>query len=285
MKCPKCAYIGFEATNRCRNCGYDFSLAVDRPADADLPLRADEATAPMGDFDLDLPTRPAPGARVRRREDPLLDPEAAGPPGASTPDLPLFLEDPTGEAPMVRPAAAPPPLAVRRSTPTPAKPRPRPTPRPADRELALLPADAHTPADSDAAAGTVRRLAAALLDVVLLGGVDLTVVYFTLRVCRLAAADLRVLPVWPLLGFLALLNGGYVAALTAVSGQTMGKMAFGLRVVSSDGRPVSTGQAIVRAVLLLVSAVPAGLGLVPALFDRGRRGVHDRLAGTRVVRR
>ena len=26
MKCPKCAYLGFETGDRCKNCGYDFSL-------------------------------------------------------------------------------------------------------------------------------------------------------------------------------------------------------------------------------------------------------------------
>ena len=26
MKCPKCGYLGFEHVERCRNCGYDFSL-------------------------------------------------------------------------------------------------------------------------------------------------------------------------------------------------------------------------------------------------------------------
>ena len=27
MRCPKCRYIGFEEQDRCRNCGYDFSLS------------------------------------------------------------------------------------------------------------------------------------------------------------------------------------------------------------------------------------------------------------------
>ena len=27
MKCPKCQYISFDSGDRCRNCGYDFSLA------------------------------------------------------------------------------------------------------------------------------------------------------------------------------------------------------------------------------------------------------------------
>ena len=26
MKCPKCGYLGYQDVERCRNCGYDFSL-------------------------------------------------------------------------------------------------------------------------------------------------------------------------------------------------------------------------------------------------------------------
>jgi len=33
-----------------------------------------------------------------------------------------------------------------------------------------------------------------------------------------------------------------------------------------------------------VLAVPAGLGFLTALFSRDHRGLHDRFAGTRVVR-
>ena len=39
MKCPKCHYLGFETGDRCKNCGYDFSLlsaAELQPADYDI---------------------------------------------------------------------------------------------------------------------------------------------------------------------------------------------------------------------------------------------------------
>ena len=39
MKCPKCGYLGFEPVDRCRNCGYDFSLAP-APQLPELPIRA-----------------------------------------------------------------------------------------------------------------------------------------------------------------------------------------------------------------------------------------------------
>jgi uncharacterized RDD family membrane protein YckC len=36
--------------------------------------------------------------------------------------------------------------------------------------------------------------------------------------------------------------------------------------------------------LWFVLAIPAGLGFASALFNREHRGLHDRFAGTRVVR-
>ena len=45
MKCPKCDYLGFETGDRCKNCGYDFSLMPIDAADADLPLREPEPFA------------------------------------------------------------------------------------------------------------------------------------------------------------------------------------------------------------------------------------------------
>jgi uncharacterized RDD family membrane protein YckC len=72
----------------------------------------------------------------------------------------------------------------------------------------------------------------------------------------------------------------------AANGQTIGKMAAGVKVVSTDVETarVSLGHAVVRAAAYLVSALPAGLGLLPALFGADRRTIHDRLAATRVVK-
>jgi len=57
MRCPKCRYISFDSGERCRNCGYDFSLAAETPPD-DLSLRADRETAgPLADFSMGDPAR------------------------------------------------------------------------------------------------------------------------------------------------------------------------------------------------------------------------------------
>jgi len=90
-----------------------------------------------------------------------------------------------------------------------------------------------------------------------------------------------------LIAFLLVQNGGYLVAFTA-GGQTLGKMAAGIRVVSVDAagkdETLDVGRAFLRTLAWLVLAVPAGLGFLTAIFSRDHRGLHDRFAGTRVVR-
>ena len=293
MKCPKCDYIGFEPSDRCRNCGYEFSLSRRDPP-SDLSLRPGEAAAPLADFDLGEAVRPAsrtpPGQR--RALDPSLDP-GVGPDWPAA-DLPLFEGDAADDPLLVVGGAPAPPLAVRRSTPAIRRDRPRMTPRVPQPDMLAFGApdtadgraarSARPEADAGPAPAGVR-LSAALLDWLMLAAIDLVVVYFTLRICRLTTAEVGRLPLLPMALFFLLLNGGYLALLTGAGGQTIGKMAFGLKVVGADARPVAMPQALARTLVLLLSALPAGLGLVSILLDRGGRGLHDRLCDTCVVTR
>jgi uncharacterized RDD family membrane protein YckC len=296
MKCPKCSYLGFEPADRCRNCGFDFSLApVEDPA-ADLPLRREQPGGPLADFDLGDVGRPArltPTSRAeKRRQDASLDPGVPPAPRPGAGDLPLFGGVFPNDDLLVRPAAPGAPLAVRRSTPTRSRlatPAREPG-RPSDPSLPLDSAAA-PPADPPATApagGEVaplgRRTGAAALDFLMLLALDAGVVYFTLRVSRLAPAEIALLPPIPMAVFLLLLNGGYLTLFTAATGQTIGKMACGLRVVPADEGTLTVGRALLRVAALLASALPVGLGLLPVAFGGARRGLHDRLARTRVVR-
>jgi uncharacterized RDD family membrane protein YckC len=59
MKCPKCGYLGFETTDRCRNCQYDFSLAP-FSTEPELTLHgADRRTESGNDFELPAIKRPS----------------------------------------------------------------------------------------------------------------------------------------------------------------------------------------------------------------------------------
>ncbi|MGE3179731.1 MAG: RDD family protein [Vicinamibacterales bacterium] len=305
MKCPKCGYLGFEEAERCRNCGYDFALTV--PARVpELRLRDAAATGlPADDQDLALidaaaaaPVQPrgsAPATPPRVREHGRVD-RAARPDDLR--ELPLFTDD----APLITKASPPrAPLAVRRATPD--MPRLRPeVPRPpalefpdAELEMPLdapvSPAvrasrDEWTGGDAGAeAAGLGRRFLAAAIDLGLLAIIDVVVIYFTVKICGLTPAELRLLPTGPLVAFLLVQNGGYLVTFTA-GGQTIGKMLTGIKVVAAepDGT-LDLGRSILRTFMWSLMALPAGLGLLTALLSPERRGFHDRFAGTKVVRR
>lgn len=68
-----------------------------------------------------------------------------------------------------------------------------------------------------------------------------------------------------------------VYLLTAATGFTVGKRLLGMRVVRLDGRPVGFGWSALRLLLLLL-IVP------PLVLDHDLRGLHDRAAGTVVIR-
>ena len=66
---------------------------------------------------------------------------------------------------------------------------------------------------------------------------------------------------------------------------TPGKMAFSLTLVDAQtgGKP-STGQLIGSYFAYLASLLPLGFGLIWVGIDKRKQGLHDKLAGTVVVR-
>ena len=279
MKCPKCQYISFGNGSRCRNCGYEFSLTGEA-APVDLPIASDNA--PMGPM-ADLPLSAA--ASTARGELPLF----SG--GGLRDDVPLI------SAPAVPRA----PLAVRRAAPAPPKAQPGRADVDREPELQLEPAAVAAPQraapvqppagaaaiESGQVAPAASRVLAAAIDLVIVGAIDAIVLYLTLRLAGVTFAESSVLPKVPLIAFLLLLNGGYFVLFTAAGGQTIGKMAFAIRVVPQQpdaGSRVSFSTAVVRAVAYAISLLPAGLGLVPILFSQDGRALHDRLSDTRVVK-
>jgi uncharacterized RDD family membrane protein YckC len=125
---------------------------------------------------------------------------------------------------------------------------------------------------------------AAGMDLTLLLAVDGVVLYLTLRLCGLSASEVGALPAVPLAAFLTLLNGGYLVAFTALGGQSIGKMAAGIKVIGQQEEPVALAGAAVRTLGYLASALPLGAGFLAGLFGPERLALHDRLARTRVVR-
>lgn len=68
------------------------------------------------------------------------------------------------------------------------------------------------------------------------------------------------------------------------NGQTLAMQTWKIRLVSADGTRLSPRQILFRQVLSWPSLLLGGAGIFWALFDRDRQFLHDRLAGTRLIR-
>ncbi len=78
----------------------------------------------------------------------------------------------------------------------------------------------------------------------------------------------------------------YYVLLIGLQGQTVGKMALRIRVIDVRGNAPGVWRAILREVLgKLVSTVGLLLGYLWIIWDREKRGWHDYIAGTWVVRK
>ncbi|HEY0664408.1 MAG TPA: RDD family protein [Thiobacillaceae bacterium] len=76
----------------------------------------------------------------------------------------------------------------------------------------------------------------------------------------------------------------YFAAFWLRSGQTLAMKTWRIRLVTVDGSRLTLKRAALRFVLALLGLLLAGAGFVWALFDRDGQFLHDRIAGTRLVR-
>lgn len=83
---------------------------------------------------------------------------------------------------------------------------------------------------------------------------------------------------------LALLAFLYFSLFHAIAGQTPGKRALGLRVIDGFGQRPSALRSLWRTLAYLPSAALLALGFLWIGFDREKRGLHDWLADTYVIR-
>jgi uncharacterized RDD family membrane protein YckC len=67
------------------------------------------------------------------------------------------------------------------------------------------------------------------------------------------------------------------------NGQTLGKKAVGIKVISTDGFHPTLGQGFGRALSKILSTLVFMIGYLMAAFDIQKRAMHDRLASTYTV--
>jgi len=148
-----------------------------------------------------------------------------------------------------------------------------------DQELAALPG-----------AGLFRRLAALLYDGFLVAAIWM-LVGFVLQLAfgpdsnRLENGIVQTDPVLERTMFAAMLISCSVFYLWfwCKSGQTLGMLAWRIRVQDRNGRLLKPARGVLRLLLAWPAFLLFGLGYLWLLVDRNRDALHDRLSGTRVV--
>jgi uncharacterized RDD family membrane protein YckC len=116
------------------------------------------------------------------------------------------------------------------------------------------------------------RLGAAITD-----SVVIWFVFFVLS--RIIVVGIMSPILWLLLPFL------YHWLFIGLKGQTLGKMAVGIKVVNAQGSIPGLGDAALREVLgKIVSSIAIYLGFLWIIWDRQKQGWHDKIASTHVVR-
>lgn len=151
--------------------------------------------------------------------------------------------------------------------------------------------------------GWWRRVGAAVVDgVIIVGGAVLFLIamgaIFSIGVFGDDGTGVVAVIVGLSLGALAVALIAFLYAplmMARTNGQTLGRMATGIRVVRTSGEPMSFGLAVLREVVIktllfawLIGSLTAGLGwlldVLWPLWDEENRALHDFLARTRVVR-
>lgn len=142
-----------------------------------------------------------------------------------------------------------------------------------------------TPADLTRYAGLVTRGVAFVLDAALIDLVAVVVAAAAALIVLLFHLPNEAQTILKVIGVVAyvLWAGGYFVGFWSATGQTPGDRVMQIRVVTSQGDRVRPGRGIVRCVGLVVAALPLFAGYLLIPFDRRRRGLQDRLAGTVVV--
>ncbi len=313
--CPKCGREGAVADYLaplpilCNGCGTRVTVG-DRIATSPLfpppvaPSPPKAVTPP--------PAPPKPPAPPQKKTKPRVPPpliEAKNtplpppPPPEPDPELidfvaasPVFFNtDPTTAFPGVEespdPADLPPddePLAPAPAPVPPTEPQPA-TPR-------AVPAVSPKPAPPTAAeppfplplAGVGRRLFARflfLLGLAMMVGLGFAVLMI---VPNSVKRDTRIM--WAIVAAFPLIYLLVNAAMLARTGQDVGKRYAGIRVVNADGGKATEVTALLKRDALTLVIALTGVGLLYwlidffTLFGKGGRCLHDRIAGTRVVR-
>ncbi|MBA3051721.1 RDD family protein [bacterium] len=89
------------------------------------------------------------------------------------------------------------------------------------------------------------------------------------------------MPLFNLVGFV--IGAAYYICMHGSYGQTLGKMLIGIKVIKINDEPLSYGTALLRYIGRILNIITLFIGYIIVAFNRKKRGMHDFIAGTKVI--
>ncbi|MGF2617388.1 RDD family protein [Rossellomorea vietnamensis] len=130
--------------------------------------------------------------------------------------------------------------------------------------------------------GFWMRFWAYILDLIVISSIGRLIVYPIFRAMDLSLMKDDMFA--PISILSAIIFYGYFVLMTKYFGQTLGKMAFGLKVIELDGKPLQWSTILFRELIgRFISASFFVLYIVVA-FTNKKQGIHDLFADTTVIR-
>lgn len=262
MLCPKCNFTTFDYADTCKKCGYDLKAFKES--------KGISASKPV--------SRPVPKPEKKIEAAPIdSGPLEFSEPAFTTPNI----EEPsiqTAETSFDEGFAAPPP----------------PSP-PISHEPISEPAYESLPAYPDAESlpkgGFWIRFAAVFVDGIILLIVQGILGFFVGMgvgmgsIMRGGISDEGQLLSGIIIFFVNILIGtAYHIFFVGWRGQTPGKMALKLKIIQTNGEEMTYGKAFLRWIGYSISGLTLGIGYLMVAFTKQKQGLHDKIAGTYVIR-
>lgn len=133
-----------------------------------------------------------------------------------------------------------------------------------------------------ARAGLARRLGSLVYEALLLAAVIFVAAFLFISLTRYPSRAPVLRPAFQM--FLILVSAVYFLWFWLHGGQTLAMKTWGVQLVAARSQPLTLARATLRLALATLGLGLGGASIVWALIDPERQFLHDRLAGTRLLR-
>jgi len=135
-------------------------------------------------------------------------------------------------------------------------------------------------------AGFFQRLIAYLIDNVLLSILTgIVVAIGTMGSLAMMNNQTVVMAIMVLMwALIVIVYFGYFIYFYGTSGQTLGKKMLNIKVVSTDGTPLTYKKGLLRVIGYIIASIPIYIGYIWMLFDKNKQNWEDKIANTYVVK-